>query len=149
MPPSLSNTIRLWGFLRWRNVHVAAEDAQRKCAQLALIESKLLPQSWPWISWLVFTAAPSGSDRIITKQAAHTASFSPDADFKKHDRTLVSRGMPLNKHINREKQSTCHTLTNTRRDKNAESLLIEKNPAGGWVVLGGWGGRHHRHGCAM
>lgn len=45
MPPSLSNTIRLWGFLVWRDVHVAAEDAQRKCAELGLIESELLPQS--------------------------------------------------------------------------------------------------------
>lgn len=64
------------------------------------------------------------------KSGTHVVSFSPDANFKKHYRTLVSRGMPLNKHINREKQSTCHTLTNTRRDRNAKNLLIEKNPAG-------------------
>lgn len=63
---------------------------------------------------------------------------SPEHHLKKHNRTLVSKGMPLNKHINWEKQSTCHTLTNTRRDKDAKNFLIEWNPMG-----------NNRHTCTL
>lgn len=134
--PGLSNTIRLRGLLHLRNVHVAVEEAQRKHVHF-LDWIYLWPQVWQWIIWLNSSVAY----QVLTgsSESRHASGFFlSKRHFKKHYRTLVSRGMPLNKHINWEKQSTCHTLTNTRRDWNAKNLLIEWNPAG-----------NHRRGCTL
>lgn len=50
---------------------------------------------------------------------------------KRHYRTLVSRGMPLNNHIKPgEAMNMSHFDKHPRRDKNGKSLLTERKPAG-------------------
>lgn len=93
--PGLSNTIRLCCILCLRNVCVAAEDAQRKHVYALLdwvyLRLKLWVRNYPTGFFLGFRP-----DRH-TKRLHDAASFARKHHFKNHSRTLVSRGMPLNK----------------------------------------------------
>lgn len=51
--------------------------------------------------------------------------------FRNPLETLVSRRMPLNKHIHRERSSTCHMLTNTRGDRNVKNFAYQMEPQWG------------------
>lgn len=121
--PGLSNTIRLWGEM------LSCWGRSNKACMLCL-GLNLLPAMSMTMNYLAgFFCSLSGSYQIILNQTCKAASFFPKNHFKKHYRTLVSRGMPLNKHIKWKKQSPCHMLTNTRWDRNAKNLLIGIEPS--------------------